>query len=345
MLLLNRIRWGLLLIATIAVVSVTTYRLLTGCDWIDAIYFFVITVSTVGYGEESIHPPAVQLLTIGVILCGVTSMAYVASLIVQSMFEGQIEKALGVQRMTHKIDELVGHTILCGYGRIGHTIAEELIRLGKPFVIVDSDPEIIDLAQDEGILALLGDSTNEEVLLQAQIERADTIVVSLNNDAENVFLTLTARNLNPNLRIIARGEQVETEKKLRQAGADQVVLPAVIGGRRMAAFVTRPNAAEMLEHFTNAEHMDVELEELRITEMSELIGKSIREIAARQSHRLLIVGVRQATGAMIFNPDPEVRLVLDDVLVVMGEHSDAETFKKDKGLSRETKHKRPAPEA
>lgn len=335
MLLLNRIRWGVLLMTTIVVVSICSYKALTGCDWIDAAYFFVITVSTVGYGETSNQPPEVQLLTIAIILFGVTGVAYVAGLIVQSMFEGQIEKALGVRRMTRQIDELVDHTIICGYGRIGQTIAQELARRGKPFVVVDGDPDIVEAAREDGQLAVIGDATDEETLLDAHIERAHTLVVSLHSDADNVFLTLTARNLNKDLRIIARGEHIATEKKLRQAGADQVVLPAVIGGRRMAALVTRPNAAEMLEHFMNNERADVELEELRIPESSPLVGKTVRDTDARQRYRLLIIGIRRAAGTMVFNPDSHEKFEVDDVLVVMGDKADADKFEKELGLTFE----------
>lgn len=333
--LLHRIRRGATFLGAFFVLAVAGYKWLHGCSWVDAVYFFVITVSTVGYGEESSFNTAEKLYSIGVILIGIISVGYTVGLVVQSMIEGQIEEALGARRMEQQIDHLRNHSIICGYGRLGRTIAEELDRRKKAYVILDADPDIVGGALEEGHLAILGDATDEDVLLHAAIRKAETIVIALRSDADNVFLTLTARNLCPEIRIIARGEQVATEKKLRQAGANQVVLPAVIGGRRMAAMVTRPNAAEMLEHFTNHEKIDVDLEELRIPEASPLIGKSVRDIAARQRHNLLIVGIRRSGGAMVFNPDPDDRFEADDTLIVMGRVEDVQSFQKSQRLAAE----------
>jgi voltage-gated potassium channel len=325
---LPRIRRGLTILAALFFASVVGYKLLTGKGWLDAVYFFVITASTVGYGEESTVPPAVQLLTIAIILTSTVTVAYTIGLIIQSMLEGQINSALGVRRMTREIESLSGHTIICGYGRIGQTLAEDLTRRKMPFVIVDQHPEVVRDAAASGCLAVSGDATDEETLQQAGIVRAKTLVVALHGDAENVFLTLTARNLAPSLRIIARGEQPGTEKKLRQAGANQVVLPAVIGARRMAAMVTRPYAAEMMEHFTNHERIDAGLEELNLPATNPLIGQTVRELAARQRHNLLVIGIRKADGLMLFNPDPDYPFEPDDTLIVMGRQEDVDLFQK-----------------
>lgn len=330
--LLHRIRRGLLLLGGFFAVAVIGYRWLTECTWLESVYFFVITVSTVGYSEQSTAPPEVKLFTIGMIVIGVVGLGYLVGLIVQSMIEGQINKALGAKRMTRDIEQLSGHTLVCGYGRTGRAIAAELARRNRPYVIIDQGAEEATHAHEEGQLVVVGDAMEEDVLLQAGIERAESIVVALKSDADNVFLTLTARNLNPKLRIIARGEQAATEKKLRQAGADQVVLPAVIGGRRMAALVTRPNAAEMLEHFSNHEKIDVDLEELTISSDSQLVGKTVRETAARQRHHLLIVGIRRAAGQMIFNPEADDEFEADDTLVVMGKSKDIESFQRTQRL-------------
>jgi len=327
--LLNRIRRGLTFLAVFCVVAVAAHMAVTGEGLLDSIYFFVVTVSTVGYAEKSQAAAEVKLLNIGTILVGTITVGYTLGLVVQSLVEGEIKRALGIKRMTQEIKQLSGHAIICGFGRIGQTLVDELRRRQRSFVVVDNDADVITMARENEMLVVAGDAMDEDVLQDAGIERAATLIVALPSDADNVFLTLTARNLNPDLRIIARGEQTGTEKKLRQAGADQVVLPAVIGARRIAALVTRPHAAAMLEHFTNHEKLDADLEELTIPEGSSLVGKTVRETAARQHHNLLIVGIRRSDGKFAFNPDPDSDFRAADTLVVMGKRADVETFRRD----------------
>ena len=324
--LLHRIRRGLVVLAGVFAINICGRQLLIDESWLESLYITIVTVSTVGYGEQSSAEPAVQLLNIALIVVGTVAVGYTIGLIIQAMIAGQIDQALGVRRMTHEIEHLSGHTILCGYGRIGRILAIEFRQRGKPYVVVDSDSDVVANACEENELVVTGDATLEETLKEAGIERADTVVVALKNDAENVFLTLTARNLNPQLKIIARGEHVATEKKLLQAGADRVVLPAVIGAKRMAALVTRPHAAEMLEHFADHERIDAELEEITVVTGSELIGQSVRQAAARHRHNLLIVGIRRADGEMLFNPQPDEEFQPQDTLVVMGKRADIANF-------------------
>ena len=330
--LLSRLRRGLTFLGGFFVLAVIGYKYLTHCDWVTAVYFVVITMSTVGYGEKSNVDAEVQLFTIGVILVGGFAGAYAVGMVIQTMIEGQFNQLFGVRRMNREIENLSGHTIVCGCGRIGRTIAGELARRKKPYVMIDKEADIINQALLQHELVVVGDATDDDVLIQAGIERAECLVIALQSDADNVFLTLTARNLNKELRIIARGEHSATEKKLRQAGADQVVLPAVTGGRRMAALVTRPHAAELIDHFTNHEKIHVDLEELRIHESSDLVGSTVRETAARQRHNLLIVGIRTEDGDMVFNPDPDAKFNAEDTLVVMGRSTDIEAFRKSQKL-------------
>ncbi|MEN1681690.1 MAG: potassium channel protein [Planctomycetota bacterium] len=327
MALLHQLRQGLLFLAVFAALSVGGHMWVTGEGVLDSFYFFVVTVSTVGYGEKSDAPPALKLLNIGTIVVGAVAAGYTLNLVAKSIIEGQVRQALGIQRMTREIQQLSGHTIICGFGRIGETLAGEFLRRGTEFVIIDQNPEVVTEACDENLLVVAGDATEEETLIDAGIKRATTLVVAMQGDADNVFLTLTARNLNPRLKIIARGEQAATEKKLRQAGADQVVLPAVIGARRMAALVTRPAAAEMLEHFTDHDKLDADLEEICVHPDSGLIGKTIRETAARQSHNLLVIGIRTADGQIQFNPDPDQALHTGDTLIAMGRRADIQDFR------------------
>lgn len=325
---LARIRRGLLFIGVFFALSVTGHMWVTGEGMLDSIYFFVVTVSTVGYAEKSQSTPAVKLLNMSTILIGTTAVGYTIGLIVQMMVEGKINEALGIKRMTREINQLSNHAIICGFGRIGQTLATELNRRGRPFVVVDNQPEGVNSADGEPLLIVAGDAMDEETLIEAGIERATTFVVALPEDADNVFLTLTARNMNPNLRIIARGEQKATEKKLRQAGANEVVLPAVIGARRMAAMVTRPHAAEMLAQLTDHESLDVDLEELAVPDDSPLVGKTVREAAGAQEHKMLVIGIRRSDGKFLFNPNADDDFRAGDTLVIMGKHADVQVFKK-----------------
>ncbi len=224
-----RIRQALIALALVFVVAVVGHRMLTRADWLSSIYYFVITVSGVGYSEESTSPPELQLFSIFVILIGMFVVGYTLTLLLQVMIEGQIYRTLGMRRMNQEIENLHGHTIICGFGRMGKTLADEFMRRGVPFVVVDQDSDLTLSARADGLLVVTGDALDEQTLEDAGISRAKIFVASLHSDADNVFLTLTARNMNRNLRIIARGELPPTEKKLRQAGADDVVLPAVIG--------------------------------------------------------------------------------------------------------------------
>ncbi len=323
---LSRIRQALLALAIVFLVAVVGHRVITGSDWLTSIYFVVITVSGVGYSETSNFPPELQLFSIFVILVGMFVVGYTITLLLQGMIEGQIYRTLGFRRMTHEIEELHGHTIICGFGRMGKTLADEFSLHKVPFVVVDSDSETALAARADGLLVVSGDALDEETLVAAGIERAQVFVAALHSDADNVFLTLTARNLNRNLRIIARGELPPTEKKLRQAGANDVVLPAVIGARRMASLVTHPHTAELLGLITDSQSLDADLEELTIREECPLVGQTIRELALSTKHHVLIIAIRRHDGEMVFAPDAGTAFAAGDTMIVMGKSSDLAEF-------------------
>ncbi|QDU57910.1 potassium channel family protein [Aeoliella mucimassa] len=325
---LIRIRQAVLALAIVFVVAVVGHHWLTGKPWLESIYYFVITVSGVGYTEESGVEPKLQLFSIFVILIGMFVLGYTITLLLQVMIEGQINRMLGIRRMNQEIEKLKGHTIICGLGRMGQTLADEFDRRGVRYVVVEHDNDAAIAARAENMLVVTGDALDEETLMAAGIERAATFVASLHSDADNVFLTLTARNLNPELRIIARGELSTTEKKLRQAGANEVVLPALIGARRMAAMVTRPHTAELMDLMAGNKSMDADLEEVLITDESPILGQTIREIALRSTHQVLVIAIRRIDGEMLFAPDANTQFETGDTMIVMGRHTDIVNFKK-----------------
>ncbi|MGD9645149.1 MAG: TrkA family potassium uptake protein [Pirellulales bacterium] len=327
---LRRIVRGVLALGVIFCLSVVGYRI-AGWSWLDAIYMVVITISTIGYGEIGPMTPGLRLYTVLVIVCGLSASAYALGGLFQLALMSEVENYLGQRRMTHEIEQLENHTIICGYGRIGHIISDELHRELEQFVIIERDERTIGEARQNGYLALPGDATEETTLEAAGIQRAKCLVTALPDDAANVFITLTGRNLNPRLRIIARGELPTTQKKLIQAGADRVVLPAAIGGLRMASMVTRPSTVEFLELVVGHSSMDVELDELSIASGAPLIGRTVQQAEARRRHGLLVVAVKRADGKLIFNPDADFVFEPNDTVIVMGKVDDIRRFRQECG--------------
>ena len=298
-----------------------------GWTLLDSIYMVIVTLSTVGYREIGEMTPQLKIFTSLVIVVGVSTAFYILGGLVQMMAEGEINRVLGLRRVTREIDRLSDHVIICGFGRMGEILASELHKQKQPFVVVENDTERIQLAAAHHCLALSDDATQEEALLHAGIARAKTLVTTLGRDADNVFITLTARNLNPDVAIIARGEFLSTEKKLLQAGANQVVLPAATGARRMAAMITRPSAIELIEVVAGRKVAEVGVDEIPIPEGHPLVGVTVRESQTRSRHGLLIMGVRGPDGTLEFNPDPDAAFQSGGTVVVMGRPSDIDRFR------------------
>jgi voltage-gated potassium channel len=329
---LKRLRIGLAILATIFVVGVLGYRF-AGWDFLDAIYMVVTTLSMVGYSDDiSPMAPTLQVFTILLIVFGVSTVLYILGGFFQMMAEGEINRALGLRRVTREIERLSDHVVVCGFGRMGEILAGELARRKRSLVVIDNDPERITEAIALGYLALTDNATEEEALLHAGVKRAKAVVITLPSDAENVFITLTARNLNPDLQIYARAELPTTEKKLLQAGADRVVLPAATGAMRMALMITRPSAVELVELVAGRQVAEVEIDELTISFESPLVGCTVRDSQTRSRHGLLIVAVRHTGGVLAFNPDADTVFQGGDTVIVMGQTADIERFREEYGI-------------
>jgi len=333
---LRRVRQGALLVGAVFVVAVVGHYFITDRPLLESIYWTVITVSTTGFSNRppSGVGPGEQLFTIAVIIVGTVSLGYTVGVLLQAAIEGQIEKALGVRRMTRDIGRLNNHVVICGFGRIGQYLAERLQRQELSVVVVDSDSGAVAEAKERGFLCVEGDATNEDVLIEAGLKRAHTLVVALHSDANNVFLTLTARNLCPELNILARGELPATEKKLMQAGANQVVLPAVIGAHHMADLIMRPHAASLMYGVGHQASLDADMAELEIPPDSPLAGKTIRDAGTRQKDDVLIVSVRRPDGEQIFNPHADVDFRAGDTLVVIGKTDAVRGFRATYGVTQ-----------
>lgn len=321
----DNLRHAATFVGVVMVVFTVGYRL-AGWSWSDSFYMVVITAFSVGFGEVvAITDPWLRLWTIALIMLGCTGIIFITGTLVQWLTESQIQRALGGKRMEHEIDKLKNHAIICGFGRIGRMIASQLQVGGIPFVIVDQAADRVAEVREAGFLTLQGEATDEAVLRSAGIARARVLATVLPNDAANVFITLSARNMNPTIQIIARGEVPSTERKLLQAGANRVVLPAHIGADRIAHLILHPNARELLGGKTKSsidfEHhlteLGLDMEEIEIGVDTPWAHKRISEVEADAAGRLMPVAILRKEGGTDLNPGPTAMLMPGDALVVM----------------------------
>lgn len=309
-------------LAIVFVAAINGYHFLGGYGWLESAWMVVITISTVGYGEHSTLPASVQILTMLVILLGVTSSVYTFGGFIQLLLEGEVERAFGRRKMTKVINRLSDHVIICGFGRMGIDLARQLEHRKIPFVVIDKDPEKTRLAELASIVAINGDATSEEVLQAARLSKARALVTALPSDAENVFITLTARNLRPNIQIIAKSERESSCKKLRQAGANKIVMPHRVGAQQMERMISRPTTADLVELFAEATQFEMELDELHVPATSYLVGSTIAESNLKDQFNVLVIGIKAKNGELHFNPNVSERINSEDTLLVIGNVAD-----------------------
>ncbi len=316
---LQRIRLGAVSLALVLCLSITGYRFIGDYDWLQSTWLVVVTVSTVGFSEHTESSAALQLLTICVIVLGVSAAAYTCGGFIQLLLEGEVERVMGKRKMTKELNRLNNHVIICGFGGLGKDLANQLKHRGVPFVVVDLAPEKIIQASELNILAIQGDATSENTLEQVKIGEARALATALPTDAENVFITLTARNLKPSLQIIAKSEKESSCRKLRQAGADKIVMPHRVGAQQMERMISRPTTADLFELFAEASHLEMELDEFQVVGGSKLSGATLAGSKIKDDFNVLVVGIKDKSGDLRFNPHPTETLQSNDTLIVMGE--------------------------
>lgn len=315
---------GLVVLVVLCGLAVLGY-LRAGWPLLDAIYMVVLTIFSVGYGEvRPLDSPGLVVFTVILIILGCSVVIFIMGAMIQLLTEGQIRNIMGGGRMSKDIRKLNGHVIVCGLGRVGRLVVSELEKTGRPFVVVDEDPDRLGALDPKGHFHVTGDATDEKTLIEAGVERAATLASVLPSDASNVFITLSARNLNPDLRIIARGDFPSTEAKLIQAGANKAVLPTHIGAERIAGLVLRPDATEYFEEDAKSGgladdlgELGIRVEEIRIPAESELVGATLEELETRGRSAFLVVAVRRKDGSSVHKPPLFTRLESDDTLIVM----------------------------
>jgi voltage-gated potassium channel len=303
------------------------YVLIEGWDFFDGLYMTVITLTTVGYGEVRPLTRLGRAYTILLLLAGMGLMFYIVTALARMVVEGEIKEALGKRKLQKHIKKLRDHYIICGFGRIGEIIARQLKQRGVPLVVVENKPEPITRMEELGYYFVAGDATREEVLQEAGIDRALGLVAVVHSDAINVYITLTARSLNPNLFIVARGEELGSEQKLRRAGADRVVSPYEIGGRKMAETIMRPTVTTFIE-LAMHEGVDWSMEEVTVDATSPMVGVALKDSGIRQNLNLIVVAIKRPDGEMIFNPTLMTPILGGDTLIALGLRQNLEAMEK-----------------
>jgi voltage-gated potassium channel len=300
-------------LGTLGYMSIEHWRFL------DAFYMTVITLATIGFQEMHELSDAGRVFTILLIVVGVSVLGYTVGKLAQIMFEGEFQRFLGRKKVEKTIEELRDHYIVCGYGRIGSLICRDFAAEPIPFVVVENNPEVIEKLTEDNVPFLRGNATEDETLLKAGIKRAKGLVSVVTSDTENVYITLTARGLNPDLYILARSGEPGSEIKLTRAGANKVVSPYHIGGSRMAQAILRPNVVDFIEIAMGRGHIDLQMEEISIPDRSPFLGKNLKEAGLRKDTGVIIVGIKQANGKMLFNPGSASLIEAKDTLIVLGQ--------------------------
>ncbi len=298
--------------------GVSGYMLIEDWSLLDSIYMTAITLSTVGY--EEVHPmsPYGRVFTIVLLVWGTGTFFYAVGVIINSFFEGHLKGLLEKKRMDKAIGQLNNHYIICGFGRIGRTIAKVFQEKGIPVVVVEKMDEVLKEVKEAGFPVIQGDATKDEVLIKAGVKRAKGIICVLRSDADNVYITLTARALNPGLMIEARASDHDSERKMIQAGANHVISPYEVGARRMALAVLQPTVTEFLDLAVHSAGFDLTVEQIEIAKGSELDGVSIRDAAIRARTGCTVLAVQQPSDRMILALGPDYVFSSGEIIVALG---------------------------
>jgi voltage-gated potassium channel len=310
----RRVGLGLIVLAVVMAAGTLGY-LAFGFGALDALYQTVTTVTTVGFGEVRPLSDGARVFTMILILLGVGAALYTLSALIETLVGGELEGTFGRRRMQRQIGRMKGHVILCGWGRVGRTISRELATADEPHVVVERDATKL-----EGVTCpnIVGDATDDAVLREAGLDRARALVAALDNDAGNLFVTMSVRTLRPDLFIVSRVRIEENEEKMRRAGADRVINPQSIGGSRAAAFLLQPHVSEFLDVVMHDRDIQFRLEELDVTEGSVLAGSTIRDAHIRDETGALVLALREQGGAFVTNPPPDQPIHAGQILIAIG---------------------------
>ncbi len=322
----RRVRLGIGALLLVSVVGTLGYTLL-GLHVLEALYMTIVTISTVGFAEISERPEEVdgayRAFTAGLILVGVGTALYTLTVTLETLIEFRMSDRLRRRKMDREISTMQGHVVVCGYGRLGRTIAGRVVLAGGQLVVIDRDPEQL---ADCDHHFVHGEATDDEVLHAAGLDNAATLIAATDDDADNVYVVLSARQMQPSLFIIARAKHEAAEPKLLQAGADRVVNPQLIGGERIAAMTLQPHVADFLDVVMHEEGLEFRLGEVEVSATSPLVGRTLRDSHLRDRTGAMVLAIRERGGEFLTNPPPESRIAGDTTLIAIGTSGQLESL-------------------
>ncbi|MCF6247339.1 MAG: potassium channel protein [Desulfobacula sp.] len=325
---LQQIARAIFISCLIFIIGVAGYMLIEKWNFLDAFYMTAITLSTVGFMEVHEISPAGRIFTVFMIFSGVGYFLYIAGVIIQAIVEGEIQSILGRKRLDKKIRNMTNHYIVCGYGRIGRVLCNLIREETKDIVVIDQDPELVSILASDKMHYLVGDASDEELLLKAGIKKASFLVAALGTDTANVFLVLTARQLNPDIYIMARASNPNVRNKLVVAGANMVESPYDTGAISMGLKLLRPSVSSFLDIALSRKVEAIQIEEIFVPKSSKYTNIALKDSKIRQAFNLIIISIKKASGEMLFNPHFETLIEPQDTLIVMGKTKELKQFAK-----------------
>jgi voltage-gated potassium channel len=312
-----RIRYALLALLVAILFGTIGFHFIEHWPLADSLYVTVQTLTTVGYGDQTPRSGIGRMFAVMVMLIGAGGVALFVSTIVQSVVQSEMIATFGQRRRSRKMSKLSNHFIICGSGRVCSHLVRDLLLTKESFVVIESDQQRAAEFAQRGVNVLVGDATLEETLREARVEHARGLAACLPNDADNVYVVLTARDLNPKLRIVARAAEEQAEAKLLRAGANHVVAPTIIGGHRMAVALTKPAVSEFMDSIT-ANELGLAFEQVEVDAASGLVGQELRATPIRSELDVVIISIRRQDGEMLFNPAGDAAIENGDILIAIG---------------------------
>jgi len=315
----SKISTAIILLVLLLFTGIIGFKIISDYSWIDALYMTVITITTVGFGEVQPLDPQAKIFTIFLILTSVIIVGYALTIITEFIISKNDISELKQKKMQKKIDALSNHIVICGFGRNGKQAAKKLLTHKRSFVVVESNKEIIDKHQNEDILFVLGNANEDEVLQLAGIERAECLISALPNDSDNVFVVLSARQMNNTARIISRASNESSNSKLKLAGANNVILPDKIGGDHMASLVVVPDLLEFIDNLSIVGSNGINIEEIAVEKLYDTSNiKTIQDLDLRKKTGCNVIGYKDETGHYTINPEANQKLVPNSKVIVLG---------------------------